>query len=127
MPRGDHVVSVSELRDAIASAAQRSSANRVAAEVGMSTRSLLDFIRGSNPRASTRRKLTLWYIRSRPGAGDLSATTAASALELLLEHLPGGTREEARQSLLGYVAETSRNAGVEVPRWVREIRRSLDR
>ncbi len=126
MLRGERAVSISELRDAVASAAARASANRVAAEVGMSTRSLLDFIRGSHPRDSTRRKLTIWYIRYRRQlGGDLPASTAESAIDLLLEHLPGATREKARRSLLGYVDETTRDAGVDVPGWVREIGRSM--
>jgi hypothetical protein len=116
----DPVLPVSVLRAAVADAVKRTSSHAVARGVGMSAPSLRDFINGSEPRQSTLRKLTAWYIRTAWERGEvLSDETARAALALLVEHLPEEKREEAVRGMLADLWERTEAAKVRRPGWLR--------
>ncbi len=125
MAAAEPAVPVSELRAWVAEAAARTSFNQVAKEVGLTTRTVIDFVNGSNPHASSIRRYTRWFVQylRDHGEGDLPAHAAGAAIDLLLEHLPPRKRAAVRESLLGYLHSSAREAGVSEPGWMREIRR----
>lgn len=124
MPSGEPRVSVPVLRDAVREAAHTSSSRAVARDVGLSAPALNQFIAGSEPRISTVRKLTTWYVRYRQERGDatLDEKTAAAALDFLVEHIPTRRRNEVRDALLDCLERAGDGVGVEAPPWLKGIR-----
>jgi len=122
MALADPGVPVTTLRAAVAEAVARTSSHAVAREVGMSAPSLRDFINGSDPRPSTVRKLTEWYVRTAADRGDvLSEGTARAALALLVEPVPPERRGDALRELAEAMERGYRAAGAPVPKWLRKI------
>lgn len=122
MGSADSAVPVPVLRAAAQEAVGRTSSHAVARAVGMSAPSLRDFIKGSEPRPSTVRKLTAWYIRTAGERGEvLSEETARAALALLVEPVAPDGREKVRRALVEAMEEGYRATGTEVPKWLREM------
>lgn len=113
------------LREAARRAVARTSSRAVARDVGLSPTGL-DLALNTSVvwRASTRRKLTDWFIRQAADAAESDAATVRAALDVLLEKVPGGEREQARAALLAAVEALHRERGREPPRWVGELRGS---
>jgi hypothetical protein len=65
----------------------------VARAIGMDPHSVLKFLAGSKPRASTRQKLERWFAQQREGVVDPDA--ARAALHVLLQDLAPGERDQA--------------------------------
>jgi hypothetical protein len=124
MLSGEPRVPVTTLRDAVRQAVERTSSHAVAREVGMSAPSLRDFVAGSEPRAATVRKLTVWYIRRHEEGGghDVDVETAEAAFALLIEHIPAQYRDETQASFLDWLEGVSKSAGVLLPSWINKMR-----
>lgn len=122
MASADPGVPVSALRWAVTQAVARTSSHAVAREVGMSAPSLRDFIDGSEPRQSTVRKLTAWYVRTATERGEvLDERTARAALALLVEPIPPERRADALRELVEAMERGYRMAGAPVPKWLRKL------
>lgn len=119
---GEARVPVERLRDAVAEAMERTSSHVVAREVGLSAPSIRAFAGGTNPRPSTVRKLTAWYVRYRRRAdgGALDGETAAAAVSLLLEHVPPRAREQLHAELYEWLDRRSDEVRAPTPDWMRE-------
>lgn len=122
MRAGEARVPVERLRDAVAEAMDRTSSHAVAREVGLSAPSLRAFVGGTNPRPSTVRKLTAWYLRyrRRTAGGTLDGETAAAAVSLLLEHFPPQARERVHDELYEWLGRRGGEVRAPTPVWVRE-------
>ena len=113
------------IRRALAEAVERTGLRPVSRDVGIAHPSLLAILKGAEPRASTVRKLVEWFLRYQAaGAGDADAETMQAALALMLRHVPEERKAEARRELLDALERVGRAAGVSMPGWLRELRRS---
>lgn len=113
---------VALLRDAVREAVARTSSHAVARAIGMSAPSLRDFMRGSEPRESTIRKLSMWYVRTTADReGEISEETLRAALALLVAPLPPARRAGVFRELTAALERGYRDAGVPVPGWMTEM------
>jgi hypothetical protein len=117
-------VPVAQLRDAVREAIESTSSHVVARDVGLTAPSIRAFVAGSEPRPSTIRKLTTWYLRyrRRTAGGTLDAGTAAAAVALLLEHIPAPRREKVHAELYQWLEQRSKQTRAGTPAWVSEAR-----
>jgi hypothetical protein len=109
------------IRRALAEAVERTGLRPVARDVGVAHPSLLALLEGSEPRASTVRKLVEWFLRYQAaGAGDADRETIQAALSLLLRHVPEERQADARRELLDALKRISEASGAPRPEWLRE-------
>lgn len=123
MAPGEPRISVRVLRQAAREAMERTSSRAVARDVDMSPLGLREFIAGAEPRASTVRKLTAWYLRQREHGSDapVDAETAEAAIAFLLEHIPAHHRDDTRAALLELIRSKGRQVGVASPAWIEDL------
>jgi hypothetical protein len=112
---------VSLLRDAVTQQLARLSLRRAASEIGLSPNALRNFVRGAEPRATTRAKLERWVAAhrrtdARPSVGGLVQLLAELGAELSPDQTTQLGRETARFLLDAYEARR-----LPPPRWVREL------
>lgn len=101
MPSPVERVPVARLREAVAAAVLGSSRERVAAEIGLSSRGLWKFLQGSRPHPATTEKLERWFQNS--GYGEMpEGITVVAALGALLDRVRPAEREEALQEALAF-------------------------
>lgn len=113
---------VALLRDAVREAVARTSSHAVARAVGMSAPSLRDFARGAEPRQSTIRKLSTWYVRAMADRGDeILEETLRVALALLVEPVPIERRTVLLRALAMVLEQGYQEAGVPIPDWLAEL------
>ena len=87
--------------------------------MGLSHPSLRALLDGSEPRASTLRKLVEWFLRYQAaGAGDADRETIQAALSLLLRHVPEERQVDARRELLNALKRISEASGAAPPEWL---------
>lgn len=113
---------VDAIREAARRAIAESSLRAVARSIPMSPMGLQHFVNGTRPYRSTLRKLTAWYVNRGASRGEFSEDTARAALDILLDSLPEGQRDEARAALLEDLAEWHARAKTEIPRWLERLR-----
>lgn len=125
MASGEPRVPVSVLRNAVREAIATTSSRSVARDLGISAPAVNKFVAGSEPRESTIRKLTAWYIRHRQQGGDatLDSATAHAAIAFLLEHIPPQRRNDVRAALLQLIESKGTQAGASAPAWLKAMRR----
>ncbi|MEW5926839.1 MAG: hypothetical protein AB1941_05115 [Gemmatimonadota bacterium] len=123
MPTPERGASVDAIRAAAARAAKANGIRATAREVGMSVTGFRAFLDGSNPFASTREKLTAWYLR-RAAAGEEKPTSSVveAALAVLVEAIPPEKRADALRELVEAMERSYRAAGVPVPKWLKQFR-----
>jgi hypothetical protein len=113
--------SLETLREAAKLFVDATSLRQAARAIGMSPTGLRGFLDGADPYVKTARKLAEWYMReAQRQHTELTAETAAAALDLLTKHLPIHRRDEAAAEL---VAVLHRHCGsAEPPAWLAELR-----
>ncbi|OYV69074.1 MAG: hypothetical protein B7Z72_07790 [Gemmatimonadetes bacterium 21-71-4] len=109
------------LREAVARQLATISLRQAAGEIGLSPNALRNFVRGAEPRLSTRAKLEQWVAahretEPRPSVGRLVRLLAELGAELSPTQTVQLGRDTARFLLAAY--ETRR---LPPPRWVREL------
>jgi transcriptional regulator with XRE-family HTH domain len=103
-----------------------SSLKKLGDEIGLSAAGLLKFLRGSDPRPSTMRKLLDWYkgqprLESEPELGTARPTFAS-----LLPALPDEDHERLLADLAERARAVYRSRGALPPSWVVEVAGSAD-
>jgi hypothetical protein len=107
------------LRVSAAAAVQSTSLRATARKIGLSAPGLANFLRGCDPRETTLRKLTEWYIRNGAQSVEVSPELAEAGISLLLDRLPAGKeRERTRAGMLRDVEEAHRKVRVQPPPWL---------
>lgn len=101
MPSPADRVPVPRLREAAAAAVLESSRQRVAAEIGLSSRGLWKFLEGARPHPATVEKLEKWF-RGRGYEGVREGITTVAALAALLDRVRPGEREEALREAFAF-------------------------
>jgi hypothetical protein len=92
----------------------------VARAIGLDPAAILKFLRGSKPRASTRQKLERWYVEARiPDV--LSPDAARAALDILVQDLPPGDREQALKEAIKAFRAIYQRAKAPQPGWITEL------
>lgn len=114
-------VPVAAIREAARRAVAEASLRAVARRIPMSPMGLQHFINGTRPYRSTLRKLTAWYVNRGASRGEFSEDTARAALAILLDALPEDRQSEARRALLDRLAAAYRDAGAELPGWLKTL------
>ena len=109
------------LRDAVARQLAAVSLRQAAAEIGLSPNALRNFVRGAEPRTTTRARLERWLAtrrpsEPRPSVGELVRFLAGLGAELSPAQMAQLGRETARFLLDAYTARH-----LPPPRWVREL------
>lgn len=89
------------LREAAAAAVLESSRQRVAAEIGLSSRGLWKFLEGARPHPATVEKLESWF-RGRGYSEARERISMVAALGVLLDRVRPTEREEALQEALAF-------------------------
>jgi hypothetical protein len=104
-------IPVQRLREAAAAAVLESSRQRVAAEIGLSSRGLWKFLGGARPHPATIEKLERWF-HGRGLGGAQEGITVVAALGVLLARVRPAEREEALRETLAFFEEPySRRGG----------------
>ena len=109
------------LRDAVARQLATTSLRQAAGETGLSPNALRNFVRGAEPRLSTRAKLERWVAarrgtEPRPSVGRLVRLLSELGAELSPTQTAQLGRETARFLLDAYEGRR-----LPPPRWVREL------
>jgi hypothetical protein len=120
----DHrAVPIDTLREFARDRAEMSSVRQVAGEVGLGRTTLHNFIsEETTPHPRVRRLLALWYLREQQKE-EKPATTAASAVEILLNGIPPEQREGARAALVQTLSAIHTAAGAP-PQWLNDLRQA---
>lgn len=91
----------------------------------MSPSGLHSFMGGTAPHYSTIRKVTNWYVReTRRDPTSERVATIEAAIGLLVEHLPMGARNEAREGVIEVIRKITHKSGTEQPSWMDHVSRS---
>jgi hypothetical protein len=105
------------LRESVRRAVAASSLRSVAAQIGVTHRTVGKLLGGTPPQEKTLRKLREWYVRHAAETHDVSGEAIAAALELLMDGLPEKSRSETEQVLLDVLRQAHRKAGTKPPEW----------
>lgn len=108
------------LREAVRLRAERTSARRVAVELGMSSGGVQSFIRGgTRPYGSTLARLQRWYLQGAlDGEVPLSPAGMRSVAERLLATVPADQRSDAAGELFAAMYGVFRGRGLDAPEWL---------
>jgi hypothetical protein len=119
MPTPERGVSIDVIRAAAARAAAANGFRATARDVGMSVTGFRAFLDGGSPFASTRKKLTAWYVR-RVALGEEEPTisVADAALAILVQHLPLDKREQVAEEIRSVVKRGTKAAKARLPDWM---------
>jgi transcriptional regulator with XRE-family HTH domain len=110
------------LRETVRRAVAASSQRTVAAQVGVSYRTIGKFLAGSEPYARTLKKLQEWYVSTvLPRDGAVSPEAATAAVFIVLDDVPQPRRAEAVRELVRSLVRIHRDAGVPPPGWITEL------
>lgn len=113
------VVSVDTIREAARSYAERKPLREFAIEVGISWTTLHEFLKGANPRAANRKKLTEWYVRTMPTRGEsLTPELARAFVASMLDGIPKDKRKAAERDVWRMLGKVYKDAGAEPPGWL---------
>lgn len=122
MPSREQRVPIEVLREAVRQEVSARSLRPVAADVGMSWRGLSYFVEGREPRPSTRRKLTDWYVKRAAGhAVEADPDLVAAALDVLLRHLPPELKVEAERRIARAVDAVGEQHRIPPPGWLSRL------
>ena len=118
--------SLETLREAARHFVDATSLRQAARDIGMSPTGLRGFLDGADPYVKTARKLAEWYLReAQRQRTELTAETAAAALDLLTKHLPVARRDAAAAELVAVLHRHCEQGGAEPPGWLVELRASF--
>lgn len=116
-------VDTETLRAAAATRAAATSISDVARQIGLTTRGLNLFLRGSEPYSATRQKLEQWFVRQASQRQDATdVATAAAALTVLAHDLPPDRRTRLVSEAAAWWGDKYLEAGVPKPRWIDQLR-----
>lgn len=124
---------VTQLREAAALAAERTSLRRVAKRIGITHRSLAKFLEGANPRPATLRKLTAWFAVEtlapnrravERGRAAMSGDEAYMLLRSLVREFPPGRRTTVIRRLVDVLTDAYPKESLE-QQWLTDLRRHL--
>lgn len=124
MPSRERLVAVDveTLRAAAATRAAATSISEVAREVGLTTRGLNLFLRGSEPYSATRQKLEQWFVRQASQRQDATdVATAAAALTVLAHDFPPDRRTRLVSEAAAWWGDKYLQADVPKPKWVDQL------
>jgi hypothetical protein len=110
------------LRESVRRAVAASSQRSVAAQVGVSYRTIGKFLAGSEPYARTLRKLQEWFVSAVvPRDGRVSPDAATAAVFIVLDDIPQPHRADAVRELVRALGKIHRDAGVQPPGWIGDL------
>lgn len=123
MTSGTAQLPVPLLRAAVERELTNTSLRQAAREIGLSPNALRNFVRGAEPRATTRHRLERWLAsRGARGRGP-----SLSAFVRLIEHvtpdLPPREARELGREMSQLLVDAYERQHVPPPRWVRELAR----
>jgi len=99
------------------------SLRRAAAEIGLSPNALRNFVRGAQPRATTRLRLEHW-VAGRPAAAPGPSLPAfVRLLEQVTPDLPPRDASALGRDVTQLLLDVYRRRHLRPPRWVREVAR----
>jgi hypothetical protein len=99
------------------------SLRRAAREIGISPNALRNFVRGADPRSSTRHRLERW-LASRPGPSRGPSVAAfVRLLERVTPDLPPTDATGLGRDVSRLLVDAYRRRRLPAPRWVRELAR----
>jgi hypothetical protein len=110
------------LREMVRQAVSRTSLRETARAMDAWPSALRKFLNGSVPRDSTRQRLHEWYMGQAGSLPSLSAETAETGLDLLLQGLTGRRRATARERILSMIEAAHRDQRTEPPPWISDLR-----
>jgi hypothetical protein len=109
------------VRAALADRVEHRSLREAAREVGMSPSGLRKVLDGARPYSSTRRKLHAWYVREGVRSyGETDASSALSALDLLVGALPSAPRARTAREIVETLRRGFEAASLLAPEWLDE-------
>jgi hypothetical protein len=119
MAEGRRAVLLGPLRDALQRRIDAVGLRQVAREIELDPSSLLNILRGGNPRSATRQRIIRWYFQQvREGLAEMSDPLAEEAIAALVVAMPSDARPEAARRLLRALSEIYGDFGTAVPSWI---------
>ncbi|HEX6746546.1 MAG TPA: hypothetical protein VF092_04565 [Longimicrobium sp.] len=109
------------LRDAVRRASEARSQRSVAAEIGISYRTVGKFLAGSAPYARTLKKLQEWFVSTIVPQDGVSPEAATAAVFIMLDNIPPSFRAEAVHKLVQALGDIHREVGVKLPGWISDL------
>jgi hypothetical protein len=110
------------VRASVSTRVEQTSLRAVADEIGLSPAGLQKFLAGTEPYASTIRRLRNWYVRHAPPSPGLGLLDARAALNVLLHDVRPEARNGAALRMLAVVERGFDQSGRPRPPWLRELR-----
>jgi hypothetical protein len=116
------LVDVEAIRAAAAARAAATSISQVARDVGLTTRGMNLFLKGSEPYSATRQKLERWYVRWMAEQADATdAVTAAAAISVLTHDIPPAQHRQVAADAVRWWGTTYDELGLPRPRWIEQL------
>ena len=109
------------LREAVRRAVGARSHRAVAAEIGISYRTVGKFLAGSQPYSRTLKKLQEWFVSSIVPQDSVSPEAATAAVLIMLDEIPPARRSAAVRELARVLGQIHRDAGVKPPDWIGDL------
>ena len=114
---------VAALRTAVERELAVVSLRRAAGEIGLSPNALRNFVRGAEPRATTRARLERW-VAGRPGVPPGPSLSAfVRLLEELTPDIPSRDATTLGRDVTQLLLDVYHRRHLSPPRWVREVAR----
>jgi hypothetical protein len=111
------------LRTAVERELAAISLREAARQIGLSPNALRNFVRGAEPRATTRHRLERW-LADRPGAAPgPSLSNFVQLLENITPDLPAREAAALGREMSELLLDAYRRRQIPPPRWVREVAR----
>lgn len=115
-------IDVEVLRAMTAAHVATTSISEVARQVGVTTRGLSLFLKGSDPYSGNRQKLERWYVRKvAQQTESTDATTAAAALTVLVRAMPPSHQKDVAAEAVAWWAAKYDERSVPRPAWIEQL------
>jgi hypothetical protein len=111
------------LREAVRLAWERSdvSLRSLGKEIGLTPAGLLKFLHGAQPRLSTRKRLSQWYLEQGLQSTELGVAEAFVLFSRLCPELEADLRRALMQSWATVIGVAYQSRGIRPPPWVAEL------
>lgn len=116
------LVDVEVLRSTAAARAAATSISQIARDVGLTTRGLNKFLKGSKPHSATRQRLERWYVRQAAEQADATdVETATAAIAVLAHDIPPAQHRQIAADAVRWWGTAYDEVGLPRPRWVEQL------